>query len=160
MPKVLLLNVSYEPLNICSWKRAIILLMKGKAEEVEHNGKLINNKLPLPSVIRLLHYVVVPYKNIPLSRKNVLHRDNYTCQYCGQPSATLTVDHVIPRSRGGAHYWDNVVTACSFCNNKKGSKTPSEARMKLIKHPVVPSNRLNFEITKHSSFDEEWKKYL
>lgn len=152
--------MSYEPLNICSWKRAIVLLMKGKAEQVEHNGKMINNKIPFPSVIRLLNYVVVPYKDIPLTRKNVLHRDNYTCQYCGKKSSLLTVDHVIPRSRGGKNYWDNVVTACTKCNNLKGNKTLSEANMHLISKPLLPSNRLQFEITKQCAFQQEWQKYL
>ncbi len=163
MAKVLLLNVSYEPLNICSWKRAITLILKGKAEQLEHNGRLINNAFECPSVIRLKHYVIVPYREIPLTRKNVLHRDHYSCQYCGRINLPLTVDHVIPRSRGGSHYWNNVVAACLKCNNKKGNKTPSEASMSLKRQPIIPSNRLEFEITKLTKsaiVQDEWKKYL
>lgn len=152
--------MSFEPLNICSWKRAIVLIMKGKAEQIENNGKLINNTIPVPSVIRLTNYVMVPYRQIPLSRKNVLHRDNYVCQYCGKSSSILTVDHIIPKSRGGRHYWDNVVAACLRCNNKKGNKTPKEANMKLIKNPQIPSNKLRFEIAKYYNLQQEWKKYL
>lgn len=160
MARVLLLNVSYEPLNICSWRRAVVLIMKGKAEQIEHNGKLINNKIPFPSVIRLLTFIRVPYKETPLTRRNVLHRDDYTCQYCGKTSNSLTVDHIIPRSKGGRNYWDNVVTACTRCNNNKGNKTLAESNMSLIKYPAIPSNRVQFEITKQTALQEEWKKYL
>ncbi|HMP53259.1 MAG TPA: HNH endonuclease, partial [Candidatus Melainabacteria bacterium] len=102
MSKVLVLNASYEPLNICTWRRAIVLLLKGKAEQVEHNnnGRLIYADTPLPTVIRLRHYVKIPYKEISLSRRNILHRDSYTCQYCGVRRHDLTIDHIIPRSRG------------------------------------------------------------
>lgn len=160
MAKVLLLNMSYEPLNICSWKRAIILLMKGKAEQLEQNGFMINNEIPAPSVIRLLNYIAVPYSVVPLSRSNVLHRDNYTCQYCGKKSTVLTVDHIIPKSRGGEHKWDNVVAACTRCNCNKSNKTLSEARMTLINKPTTPVNRIHFELTKQFSLYSEWKKYL
>ena len=152
--------MSYEPLNICSWRRAIVLLMKGKAEEVEHNGKLINHSLHMPTVIRLRNYVIVPYREIPLSRKNVLHRDDYTCQYCGKSNTSLTVDHIQPKSRGGLNSWDNVVAACLRCNNKKGNKTLKESDMKLIKTPIRPKNRLHFEITKNHSHQHDWCKYL
>ena len=109
MSKVLVLNASYEPLNICTWRRAVVLLMKGKAEQIEHNGKLVYADFPLPTVIRLRSYVKIPYKEISLSRRNLLHRDNYTCQYCGDRRHDLTIDHIIPRSRGGTDSWDNVV---------------------------------------------------
>lgn len=152
--------MSYEPLNICSWRRAIILLMKGKAEQLENNGFMINNETPAPSVIRLLNYISVPYSVVPLSRKNVLHRDDYTCQYCGKKSNTLTIDHIIPKSRGGQHKWDNVVAACARCNCKKSNKTPGEANMTLIKKPSTPTNRIQFEVTKQFSIYSEWKKYI
>jgi 5-methylcytosine-specific restriction endonuclease McrA len=163
LAKVLLLNVSYEPLNVCSWKRAITLILKGKAEQLEHNGKLINNAIECPSVIRLKHFVIVPYKDIPLTRRNVLHRDEYACQYCGKTNQPLTVDHIIPRSRGGKHYWNNVVAACLKCNNKKGNKTPKEANMTLTCNPTTPPNRMEFEITKltkTATIQAEWVKYL
>jgi 5-methylcytosine-specific restriction endonuclease McrA len=162
MGKVLVLNASYEPLNITSWRRAVVLLIKGKAEQVEHNGKYVYDELPLPSVIRLRHYVRVPYKEIPLTRRNILHRDGHSCQYCGYTGDDLTLDHVVPRSRGGIDSWENVVTACVRCNVKKGNRTPKEANMLLLQSPHKPYSGLYFEVTKHikSGVHKEWKKYV
>ncbi|MFM8004699.1 MAG: HNH endonuclease, partial [Dolichospermum sp.] len=112
MGKVLVLNASYEPLNITSWRRATVLLMKGKAERLEYNGKFLYTDFPQPTVIRLRHYVRVPYMEVPLTRRNILHRDGHTCQYCGYTGDKLTLDHVIPRSRGGGDTWENIVAAC------------------------------------------------
>ena len=139
MSKVLVLNASYEPLNICTWRRAVVLLMKGKAEQIEHNGKLIYTNLPVPTVIRLRSYVKIPYKEISLSRRNLLHRDNYTCQYCGDRRHDLTIDHIVPRSKGGTDSWENVVAACLKCNVKKGDRTPKEANMVMNTTPTTPS---------------------
>lgn len=161
MSKVLVLNASYEPLNITSWRRAVILLLKGKAEQIEHNGKMVSEDLPLPTVIRLRSYVKIPYKEISLSRRNVLHRDSYTCQYCSDRRHDLTIDHIIPRSRGGADTWDNVVAACLRCNVKKGDRTPREASMPLLTTPRRPVSHVSFEISKHSlSGQTSWDKYL
>lgn len=163
MSKVLLLNSSYEPLHICDWRRAIILLIKGKAETVERNGKMLAPEWPLPLVIRLLYYVKIPHKEIPLTRRNVMHRDNYTCQYCGRKS-DLTIDHVVPRSRGGKDKWDNVVVACLRCNVSKGSRTPKEAEMTLNTKPCRPFNFIHFELSKQHHISqceyEHWRKYL
>jgi 5-methylcytosine-specific restriction endonuclease McrA len=162
MGKVLVLNASYEPLNVTSWKRAVILLIKGKAEQLEHNGRLIYEKLPLPSVIRLRNYVKVPYKDIPLTRRNVLERDRHTCQYCHYRGDELTLDHVLPRSRGGRDTWDNLVTACVKCNIKKGNRTPREASMPLARAPRKPYSSLHFEIVKctKGNLNQEWRKYV
>lgn len=161
MSKVLVLNASYEPLNICSWRRAVVLLLKGKAEQIEHNGKVIYTDFPLPSVIRLRNYVKIPYKEISLSRRNVMHRDNYTCQYCGIRKHDLTIDHITPRSRGGIDAWDNVVAACLRCNVKKGDRTPKEAGMLLKVTPRRPLSHVYFEISKHTATGEwQWKKYI
>jgi 5-methylcytosine-specific restriction endonuclease McrA len=162
MSKVLVLNASYEPLNITSWRRAVVLLIKGKAEQLEHNGKFIYADFPLPSVIRLRHYVRVPYTEISLTRKNLLHRDNHSCQYCGYHGNELTLDHVIPRSRGGADSWENIVVACMRCNVKKGSRTPKEAVMPLRKQPHKPHSSLYFEVSKYtkSGANLEWRKYV
>lgn len=161
MSKVLVLNASYEPLNICSWRRAVVLLIKGKAEQIEHNGKIVYANLPLPTVIRLRNYVKIPYKEISLSRRNVLHRDNYTCQYCADRRHDLTIDHIIPRSRGGTDSWDNVVAACLKCNVKKGDRTPKEAAMVLHCSPRRPTSHVYFEISKHATSGEfHWKKYV
>ncbi|WP_448562480.1 HNH endonuclease [Trichothermofontia sp.] len=157
-----MLNASYEPLNITSWRRAIVLVIKGKAEQVEHNGKYLYPELPLPTVIRLLHYVRVPYKDIPLTRRNILHRDGHSCQYCGYAGEELTLDHVVPRSRGGGDTWENIVTACVRCNVKKGNRTPREASMPLRTTPRKPHSGLYFEIVKQlkSGVHQEWRKYV
>jgi 5-methylcytosine-specific restriction endonuclease McrA len=161
LSKVLVLNASYEPLNICSWRRAVILLLKGKAEQIEHNGRMIYAEFPLPTVIRLRSYVKIPYKEITLSRRNVLHRDNYVCQYCGVRRNDLTIDHIIPRSRGGPDSWENVAAACLQCNVSKGNRTPKEAGMPLKLVPRRPHSHVYFEISKHATSGEfEWKKYV
>lgn len=162
MSKVLVLNASYEPLNITSWRRAVVLLLKGKAESVEHNGKCLYREFPLPSVIRLFHYVSIPYKEMPLTRRNIFERDQHTCQYCKAKGVQLTLDHIIPRSRGGPDLWENLVTACVKCNVKKGNRTPKEANMILLCKPRRPNNTINFEIVKHTkgNVNQEWKKYV
>lgn len=162
MGKVLVLNASYEPLNITNWKRAVILLVKGKAEQLEHDGRMIYKSFPLPSVIRLRNYVRVPYKEIPLTRRNILERDRHTCQYCKYKGDQLTLDHIIPRSRGGADSWENLVAACVNCNIKKGNRTPKEAQMLLIKQPRKPYSSLHFELIKctKGNLNQEWKKYV
>jgi 5-methylcytosine-specific restriction endonuclease McrA len=162
MSKVLVLNASYEPLNITSWRRAVVLLLKGKAEQLEHNGKYIYESFPLPSVIRLRQYVRVPYTEIALTRKNLLHRDGHMCQYCGYTGDDLTLDHVVPRSRGGQDTWENIVVACVRCNVRKGSRTPREASMLILKPPHKPHSSLYFEVSKYikSGLNQEWRKYV
>lgn len=162
MSKVLVLNASYEPLNITNWRRAVVLLLKGKAEQLEHNGKYIYAEFPLPTVIRLRQYVRLPYKEIPLTRRNIYYRDHHTCQYCGYSGDNLTLDHVLPRSRHGGDTWENLVTACIRCNVKKGNRTPQEANMPLTHHPRKPHSSLYFEVTKYvtSGLHQEWKKYV
>ena len=159
--KVLVLNASYEPLNICGWKRAVVLIFKGKAEQVEHNGKVIYHNFHIPTVIRLRKYIRIPHKEIPLTRRNLLFRDHYKCQYCTTKTISLTIDHVIPRSRGGLDIWENVVACCQKCNVKKGDRTPKEANMHLSKTPRVPFGHLYFEATRLaiSSFPD-WQKYI
>ena len=162
MSKVLVLNASYEPLNITGWKRAVVLMLKEKAEPIEHNGRMLRKDMPLPTVVRLLNYVQVPYKEIPLTRRNVLHRDGHTCQYCGYSGDELTLDHVVPRSRGGTDKWDNITTACVRCNVKKGNRTPREAEMPLRNKPRRPYSSLHFEVARHlkGGNNEEWRKYV
>lgn len=162
MSKVLVLNASYEPLNVTNWKRAVVLLIKGKAEQLENDSKLIYRQFPLPSVIRLRNYVKIPYKDIPLTRRNILERDNNTCQYCNYEGEGLTLDHVNPRSRGGKDTWENLVAACVKCNIAKGNRTPKEANMLLNKKPKKPYSSLYFEIVKHTkgNRNQEWRKYV
>lgn len=117
--------------------------------------------VPLPTVIRLRSYVKIPYKEISLSRRNVLHRDSYTCQYCSDRRHDLTIDHILPRSRGGTDNWENVVAACLKCNVKKGDRTPREANMPLLSTPKRPTSHVSFEISKHSNSGQNtWGKYL
>ncbi|GBF86249.1 HNH endonuclease [Aphanothece sacrum] len=162
MGKVLVLNASYEPLNITSWRRAVVLLLKGKAEQLEDNGQILYRDFPFPSVIRLRHYVRVPYKEIPLTRRNILERDRHACQYCHYKGEQLTLDHVFPRSRGGGDTWENLVAACVRCNVKKGNRTPKEANMILRSQPRRPYSSLHFELVKHTrgNLNHEWRKYV
>jgi 5-methylcytosine-specific restriction endonuclease McrA len=162
MSKVLVLNASYEPLNITGWRRAVILMLKGKAEQVEHNGKYLYRDFPLPTVIRLRQYIAVPYREVPLTRRNILNRDNHACQYCGHKGDELTLDHIIPRSRGGGDSWENLITACMRCNVKKGSRTPKEANLQLRTQPRKPYSSLHYEAVSHinNGSHAEWRKYI
>jgi 5-methylcytosine-specific restriction endonuclease McrA len=139
------------------------MLLLTKAEMIEKkNGYAVRSpsiSLPLPSVIRLLKYYRVPYRMIELSRKNIIRRDNYRCQYCGKKTSTLTIDHVIPKSRGGTDTWDNLVAACVKCNNKKGNRTPSEANMPLLKKPRKP-NHIMFLKQFMGTIDDSWRPFL
>ena len=163
MGHVLVLNASYEPLNITTWRRAVVMVLKGKAEGLEHDpARRIRDDTWLPTVIRLRHYVRVPYKPLPLTRRNLFHRDGHRCQYCGTSSDQLSVDHVVPRSRGGLDTWENVTTACLPCNVRKGNRTPREAGMPLARQPHRPLSSLNFEASRHISagLHGEWAKYV
>lgn len=159
-----MLNVTYEPLSVVPVPRAIHLLMIERAELVEASDAVIRSehmRLPVPQVIRLLHYVRVPHNlPLPLSRRALLLRDNYTCQYCGsQPGReNLTIDHVIPRSRGGRTEWENVVVACGACNRKKGNRTPEEAGMRLLHKPHRPRFWAMALLT--MATNDVWRKYL
>ncbi|MGC8793003.1 MAG: HNH endonuclease [Bryobacteraceae bacterium] len=163
---VLVLNASYEPINICAARRALVLVLKGVAIPEEYSPHLLHSArqaVPLPSVIRLLEYRRIPQQTRALSRKNILMRDRYTCQYCLRtlPSSELTLDHVIPRSRGGETTWENLVTCCHDCNNRKGNRTPEEAGMKLTRPPrpfTLHTSRHIMRLLGRG--DERWRKYL
>ncbi len=160
--KVLILNQDFSALTICSVQKAFILVYLNKAELVEQakgiNLNTISLSYPMPSIIRLFKYVQLPYKGVMLSRQNIFKRDGNECQYCGSVH-DLTLDHVMPRSRGGKSTWDNLVTACRRCNSKKGDYTPPEANMKLTRQPFKPSFIMFLrDFSGHA--DEEWKPYL
>jgi len=161
--RVLVLNQSYEPISVCSAKKAFLLVYLLKADLVAEREdrvlRSVNATYPYPSVIRLSSYIRVKFKNIELSRRNILRRDNNQCQYCGKISSPLTLDHIIPRSRGGMDTWDNLVTACVRCNNRKGNQTPEEAGMKLAKQPRKPHHVI-FLKNFMGKVDEAWKPYL
>lgn len=163
MGHVLVLNASYEPLNITTWRRAMVMLLKGKAEGLEHDAsRRIRPDLLLPTVIRLRQFVRVPYRPLPLTRRHIFQRDGHLCQYCGAGPEALSIDHVVPRSRGGSDSWDNVTTACLPCNVRKGNRTPSEAGMPLLRAPRRPPSGLSFEAGRriHAGQHQEWAKYV
>ena len=159
---VLLLNQNYEPLNICTVRRAVSLLGLGKATLLENGrGELRtpSRSIPIPSVIRLEYLVRRPFLRQRLSRREVFLRDGYACQYCGKSMNVLTLDHVVPRHRGGGHSWENMVTACVPCNHRKSGRTPKEAGMRLLKEPRSP--RANpYVLFHHHQTQEEWRKFV
>ena len=164
--KVLVLNHTYEPLHFCNVKRALIMVLQGKAENVEMSGRVIHSPsraLPLPAVIRLLRYIRRSYrKSLAFSKKNVFRRDNYTCQYCGRMGSNLTIDHIIPRSLGGKTSWDNVVVACQACNVRKGNRRLDETGMRLLRKVKPPPFVvfLNFPPPAAQAFLKIWQNYL
>ena len=163
---VLVLNASYEPINVCAARRALVLVLKGVATAEEHAALHVHSAcqaIRLPSVIRLLEYRRIPHQTRALSRKNILMRDRYTCQYCHRtlPSGELTLDHVIPRSRTGETTWENLVACCHPCNNHKGNRTPEEAGMRLARAPrpfSLHTSRHLMRLLARS--DDQWRKYL
>ena len=160
---VLVLNQSYEPLNICRVRRAVVLIQNGKAEMLENGlGTLhtIRELFEIPSVIRLGAMVKRPRAERKMTRYEIFHRDNYTCQYCGKTTHQLTLDHVMPKHSGGPHTWENVVSACVACNRRKAGKTPEEANMKLHRRPTKPHNHSLFNIPHQMREKREWQKYL
>ena len=162
--QVLVLNATYQRLSFVSLQRAIILLLKEKAEpiEVDAQAQLRSERLALdtPVVIRLLTYVHVPYERftVPLSRRTLLNRDNHTCQFCGSTEGPLTIDHILPRSRGGITSWENCVAACLRCNHRKGNKTPEEAHMRLHSVPRRPADPFSL-LYDRAHQHKAWEKY-
>jgi 5-methylcytosine-specific restriction endonuclease McrA len=160
--QVLVLNASYEPLNVCSVRRAHVLVFKGKAEvleELNHPLRSASTTFPWPHVIRLVHFVRVPRAvKRKISRKALFARDGHRCVYCGA-TAKLTLDHVLPRSRGGDSIWENVVTSCAPCNLRKGNRTPEEVEMRLLVAPRVPTPAL-FVTLSAPRVPDGWQPYL
>jgi len=166
MEQVLLLNLSYEPLKVIDWRKAITLLCLGKVEVIEEYGRDVRSvsvAIRLPSVVRLLRMVKRPRHPVRFSRRNIYARDRYRCQYCGckLPVEDLTYDHVLPRSRGGRTEWENIVTCCVTCNRRKGGRTPEEAQMSLIRKPSRPSWIPEIRITVGiKEIPTSWRDYL
>lgn len=162
---VLVLNQGYEPLNICRVRRAVVLVYQSKAEMLENGSGVIHSasgEFPLPSVIRLANRVRRPPRSErKLTRLEIFRRDQYICQYCGKETHQLTLDHVIPRYRGGQHTWENVVSACGSCNRRKAGSTPQEAGMRLLSQPSRPRSDMLFYIpASYREIRSEWRKYL
>ncbi len=163
---VLVLNATFEPINVTAVRRAMVLLLKGVAQAEELNTSEVRSSsatLKVPSVIRLLAYRHIPQQTRALSRKNILLRDHNTCQFCGRifPASELTLDHVMPRSRGGRSSWENLVASCYQCNNSKGDRTPEEAGLHLNRRPrpfTLHTSRQLMRLIGHK--DEKWRKYL
>lgn len=162
MDNVLLLNASFAPLRVLSYKRAVVLVLEDKAEVIEETEVPLRHAggaLRLPSVIRLKYMVQIPFKaRMPVNRKNVMARDNYECQMNDCTRRGTTIDHVLPRSRGGKHEWTNVVACCSKCNSKKGNRLMSELGWTLKREPHEP--RKNIWLVAGIREKEEWEPYL
>lgn len=160
---VLVLNANFEPINICTTRRAIGLILGGKAAMVA-NGRgyihTVKELFPRPSVIRLEIQIHRPRPRVKLTRREVFRRDNYTCQYCGRRDGVLTLDHVFPRHQGGLHIWTNVVAACPTCNHRKGGLSPEEAHMKLLHVPREPSASAGYLFGRHLNENDEWAEFI
>lgn len=157
--RALVLNGSNQPLAVVSARRAVVLVLKEKAEVVHTNGMVFRSeriRMEAPSVVRLRYFVKVPYRaHTALTRRAVFARDDWKCQYCGK--AAENVDHVVPRSRGGAHAWDNVVACCRRCNSRKENRLPHEVGFRLARRPVVPANGFRLSL---GELDPHWERYL
>jgi 5-methylcytosine-specific restriction endonuclease McrA len=160
---VLVLNQNYQPLNICRARRAVVMIWRGKAEVVENNSDVMRSAcidIPVPSVIRLVYLIRRPPIRLKLSRREVFLRDRFTCQYCSKQTRDLTIDHVIPRRLGGEHSWENVVSACRACNQKKAGRSPQEASMRLLRPPAAP-RPVMYSFRRDGFHNHpEWLKYV
>ena len=165
---VLVLNVNYVPLNICTVRRAVILVAKSLYRDANsvkvlkyHRGQLrtVTSLVDAPSVIALDYMVKKPFLPRKLSRNEVFLRDRFTCQYCGKKAQDLTLDHVVPRRQHGSHTWENVVAACNRCNLRKAGRTPAEANMLLKKEPRAPDPN-PYLILQNSTLLDEWLPYV
>lgn len=162
---VLVLNQNYEPLNVCTVRRALLLVLCGKAEILEEYQSQImsySRSFETPSVIRLIYMIRRPRPRVKLTRREIFLRDDHTCQYCGARAGDLTIDHIVPRSRGGLHTWENLVSACRVCNHRKGGKTVAEARMKLRCDPFEPRAGMYYTIQRrlNAAAHDGWHKFI
>ena len=166
MSRTLVLDLGYQPHRIVSWQRAVTMLFQGKVEVVEEYDEVIYSRtfiIRMPAVIRLLSKVRRK-KAVRFSRMNVLTRDNWTCQYCGKklPTGRLNYDHVIPRSQGGKTVWENIVTSCYPCNDRKRDRRPGQAGMRLLRHPIKPRSLpiVAFHFDCCESIPEAWVNWI
>jgi 5-methylcytosine-specific restriction endonuclease McrA len=160
---VLLLNANYEPLNVCTTKRALNMLIAGKAEMLLNGRGYIHTvriSVQRPSVIRLGYMVKRPRPHVKLTKHEIFRRDNHSCQYCGTKGKGLTLDHITPRYLGGVHSWENLVTACPECNRKKGGRTLKQAGMMLRNKPYEPRATANYLYGSHVEQNDNWGQFL
>ena len=160
---MLVLNATYEPINVCTVRRAAVLLLKEKAEIIEHSSYELRSEhstMPRPVVIRLVTFVKVPRDTHrrKITRRAVFARDGWTCQYCGS-RANLTVDHVIPRSKGGTSTWDNIVASCAPCNRRKGDMLPQKIGMHPRQPPRVPQPQVFIHVAS-PTIPAAWRQWL
>ena len=161
--RVLVLNQNFDPLDLCSARRALVLMWQGKAEMMANgsgNIRTIRFSIALPSVIRLLRFIKKPRFQKRLTRTEVFNRDHFRCQYCGRESRELTLDHIVPRFRGGKHTWENVVSACIPCNRKKAGGTPQETGMRLLSVPRAPHSSGFMIPYYYVRGHKEWEEFL
>jgi len=160
---VLVLNANFEPIHVCNTRRAIGLVLNGKASLVL-NGRgeiqTVSQSFPRPSIIRLDRMIKRPRLSVHLTKREVLRRDDYTCQYCGKRASSLTIDHVIPRRLGGRHTWDNLVAACPACNHRKGGRTIEQVQMRLLRLPAEPPRTARYLFARHIKDNQEWIPYV
>ncbi len=160
---VLVLNANFEPIHVCNTRRAVGLILSGKADLVM-NGRgyirTVRESIPRPSVIRLDLMIHRPRFRVKLTRREVFRRDNYTCQYCGRHTNELTVDHVLPKHMGGEHIWTNVVAACPPCNHRKGGRKLEEVHMKLLHPPKEPPSSAQYIFGRHLEQNSEWEQFI
>lgn len=164
----LVLSPSYAPVAKVPWTRAITMLFENKVEVVEHHDAVVRSvtlELKMPSVVRLVRSVKPKRKAVKFSRENVWARDNYRCQYCSKKisRADITYDHVKPRTQGGKTEWNNIVTCCMACNQKKGGRTPQQAGMKLLSTPVKPKklpDTMRLCMTYQKGMPMSWKQWM
>ncbi|HCG29882.1 MAG TPA: HNH endonuclease [Chloroflexi bacterium] len=162
---VLVLNQNYEPLNVCNMRRAIGLIIHDKAEVLDvYQVRIItaSSTIEAPSVIRLSHLIRRPHPRVKLTRREIFIRDNSPCQYCGSRTADLTIDHIIPRSRGGVHSWENLVSACRSCNHRKGGKLLTDSKMRLSRLPFEPKAGRYYTIQRRMSavVSDSWLRFI
>ena len=160
---MLVLNATFEPINVCTVRRAVVLLLKSKAEVIEQSDRELHSErmtMSRPAVIRLVSYVRVPrdVHRRKITRRAVFARDGWECQYCGSRS-TLTVDHVVPRSKGGSSTWENIVASCAPCNRRKGDQLPRQVGMHLVREPRIPGPQVFIHVAS-PTIPENWKQYL
>jgi 5-methylcytosine-specific restriction endonuclease McrA len=160
---VLVLNANFEPIHVCTTRRAIGLILNGKASLVLNGRgeiKTISRIYPRPSIIRLEKMIRRPRPTIRLSKREILRRDEYTCQYCGLHTIHLTIDHVIPRRLGGRHTWENLVAACPNCNHHKGGRTIEQAQMRLLRPPSEPPSSAHYLYSRHLHDNQDWLPFI
>ena len=161
--KVLVLNQSYQPLMVIGAKRAICLLLSEKSECIQNYSEVIRAQsfsINLPSVIRVNKYIRFFRSDVVLNRINILKRDNNTCQYCSKKVNSMTIDHILPKNKGGKDTWENLVAACSKCNTKKGDSLLGNINMKLLKKPKKPNYLFYFKQYINAGAQDSWKEYL